>query len=204
MVKIDEIDRIAFSEIGKSRSHPYKEPGNKYAHGIRVSKICAALCRETGVGFTDVLDAAARLHDLRNGQHDHAALGAREVRRLISGTDICTPEELDEICFIISVHDDRGMEGLPPEIMIHQDADLLDHFATFTVWSYFQIAARDGKSFLETAGMLLDEYDRSYDRYLSQLHYDISRRIYAEKRNYKRSFAERMLKEAKGEIIGIE
>ncbi|MCR5264400.1 MAG: HD domain-containing protein [Clostridiales bacterium] len=203
MISIEKIDRVAFSEIGATRSHPYKEPGNKYAHGIRVSRICRTLCQKTGVEFTPVLDAAARLHDIRNGRHDHARLGAEAVRGLLAGSDICSAAELDEICAIITIHDDREAEGLSPEVMIHQDADLLDHFATFTVWSYFQIAARDGMSFSDTARMMLDEYERSYDRYLNQLHYDISRRIYAEKRAYKKSFAERMLAESEGRIIGI-
>ena len=203
MIDIGAIDRIAYAEIGTARSHPFKEPGNKYEHGVRVSKICEVLCRETGVGFTPVIDAAARLHDICNGQPDHAVLGAERARELLSGKDVCAEEELDLICSIIAVHDDRELEGLSPAVMIHQDADLLDHFATFTVWAFFQYAFRDGWSFRETAEKLIEENESSYNRYFAQLHYDVSRRIYREKRAYKRSFAERMLREARGEIVSF-
>jgi hypothetical protein len=56
---------------------------------------------------------------------------------------------------------------------------------------------------METAEKLIEENESSYDRYFAQLHYDVSRRIYREKRAYKRSFAERMLREARGEIVSF-
>ena len=104
-MELEKIKQVAEERLKNSRSHVWKELGNKYYHGERVARLALELRRRVIPGdnsHDDILTAAAWLHDIANGlSSDHAAEGARLVRGLIP--DFCTPQELDAMAQRLSV-----------------------------------------------------------------------------------------------------
>lgn len=196
-MNLQKISEIAAREMKTKASHPFKEPGNKYYHGQRTAEIIRQLCSKLRyTGNIETLTAAAWFHDICNGEEHHEIKGADKTFLLLQG--LCSEAELKDILRIISVHDSRTKPSLETDEMIHQDADLLDHFGTFEVWNYFQYALKEKMSMTEAACLLLD--DSKFSSSENIIHFEISKKIYQERRNYVKAFAERMLKESKGEI----
>ncbi len=205
------IKETAKTAMAKRRSHSWKEKGNKYAHGERVAVLAVTLRRyifPDRDDVDDILTAAAWFHDIKNGTSDHAVKGAAETRTLIA--DYCSGDELNQICHIISVHDDRdeytdaknGRRGIHTElVMLHQDADLLDHFGTYDVLSCFAYMLAYGQTVSEAAEFLLNERPNEDERYLYILNYEYSREIYREKCEFLSSFARRFAIESSGGIV---
>lgn len=195
---LHKISEIAAREMKTKASHPFKEPGNKYYHGQRTAEIIKQLCPKVGyTGNTEILTVSAWFHDISNGEEHHEKKGADKTCRLLQ--ELCSEAELKEIHRIISVHDSRTKSDLSMDEKIHQDADLLDHFGTFEVWNYFQYALKEKMSMTEAAYLLLD--DSKFSTTEDIIHFEISQKIYDEKRSYLKSFAERMLKESNGIIL---
>lgn len=204
------IKETAKTVMAEKRSHAWKEKGNKYAHGERVAVLASTLRMHIFPErneYDDILFSAAWFHDIKNGKSDHAAKGAAETRILIA--DYCTGDELNQICHIMSVHDDRdelsdaknGRRGIHTDIvMLHQDADLLDHFGTYDVLSCFAYMLAYGQSVSEAAEFLLNERPKEDEKYLYMLNYEYSREIYREKSEFLSSFARRFAVESSGGI----
>lgn len=191
------IEQLAAAEMKGRASHPYKETGNKFYHGQRTAKLAAYLCDQTGyAGARDTLHAAALFHDVANGQDDHGARGAEIARRLLAPE--CTADELNEICALIRRHDERTRADCSMALMLLQDADLLDHFGTFEIWSMFKYATREDLSMKETARLMQTNAYSDYER--SMLHFDICREVFDEKRRFAAAFTARMLEESMGNI----
>ncbi len=195
-----EIARLALREMKSKSSHSYKETGNKFDHGQRVDVMLGRLAVMLKMEpVSDTLLIAAWFHDILNGQDDHAARGADKTVSLLK--DLCTEQELGKIHTYITLHDRRDLEGLTPEVMLLQDADLLDHYGCFEIWSVFLYARHKDLSMLKTAELLEHNYFDSFERERVRLHFDISRAIYDEKRAYIKEFIDRMLLESRGELI---
>ena len=130
------IKQIIHHEMSDKRSSPYNERGDKYTHGERVASLAVRMRQLIFPNeklYDDVLTVAAWFHDIRNGITNHAVLGAERTRELLS--EHCTDAELNEICSIIAIHDDRRVDdtNYSNAVKIHQDADYLDHFGTFDI-----------------------------------------------------------------------
>lgn len=193
------ISEIAAKEMKTKASHPFKEPGNKFYHGQRTAEIVKQLCNIIGYKENpEILTVAAWFHDICNGEEDHEKKGADKTVLLLQ--NLCSESELSDIHRIIRMHDDRTKIDLKTDEMIHQDADLLDHFGSFEVWNYFQYALKEKMSMTEAAYLLLDDSKFSAS---DHIHFEISKRIYKEKRAFVKSFAWRMLKESKGELCSL-
>ena len=204
-MELEKIKQVAEERLKNSRSHVWKELGNKYYHGERVARLALELRRRVIPGddsHDDILTAAAWLHDIANGlSSDHAAEGARLVRGLIP--DFCTPQELDGICSIISVHDDRSerRHGYSVWVKLHQDADHLDHFGSYDVWMVSLWTLQKGGSILDAADYLTRIRSSEMPRYRAELNFELSRRIFDEKAEYQFNFGRRLLIEGAGDIF---
>lgn len=195
---LQKISEIAVREMKTKASHPFKEPGNKYYHGQRTAEIIKQLIPKVGyTGNTEILIVSAWFHDICNGESHHEIKGADKTCAMLQG--LCSKAELEDIHRIISVHDSRTKADLNFDEKLHQDADLLDHFGTFEVWNYFQYAQKEKMPMTEAAYLLLDDSKFSISE--NKIHFEISQRVFDERRHFAIGFAKRMLRESKGEII---
>ena len=193
--------------MAEKSSHPWKEPGNKYAHGIRCAKLVLRL-RDMIFPDTDdprldpdILTVAAWFHDICNGQHDHEKAGAELVHTLLC--DYLTEEELDTVCAIIRVHDHKETDrsDYSPAILLLQDADVLDHLGTYSIWITISEFAYKHKT--------PEEYAVQFDngvfagfaaRWRKWINYPQSLVLFDEKIQYETEFAHRMRRELMGEF----
>jgi len=198
---VSAIAQIAAEQMADKSSHPWKERGNKYLHGQRVAKLALTLRKylfpEDG-GGDGILTAAAWFHDICNGEDDHETVGAALTRKLLAPH--CSPRELDQICDIIAVHDNREAGKTRSALVkLHQDADLLDHFGTLAIWVTFQYTVPHDLTLSDRVNYM-QEAVATDRRYLSEFHYDISRHIFIEKSTFVKNFTERFAAESDGEI----
>ncbi|MCQ2432315.1 MAG: HD domain-containing protein [Clostridia bacterium] len=198
---------IAKEQLGDKSSHAWKEPGNKYEHGIRTAKLAEklrlAICPEDASVNPDVLTVAAWFHDLCNGQEDHERLGAEALPGLIG--HLCTEEELKEVCSIVRVHDHRtaAPEKSPysAAVRLLQDADMLDHLGAYDIWITFAEFTYKHKTPHQYTGCFHDgSFDRFEAHWRAKINYDFSLTVFDEKIRYEREFAARMERELDGEL----
>ena len=197
------INELAVAEMKYKSSRSHKEKGNKYYHGQRVGSLVKQLSSEIGYNSnTDVIVIAAWFHDICNGEDNHEIAGATRTVELLKG--FCDANELESIYNLISKHDSRGSENLSVEVKILQDADLLDHFGCFEIWSAFQYAQKEQLSMNEIARLMKDSYYRDFESERALLHFEISKQIYDEKRRYILGFVTRLEEESQGNIVGFD
>ncbi len=202
-MEFELIKDIAVAEMKHKSSRPHKEKGNKYYHGQRVGNLVKQLANTTGYDVnTDVLVISAWFHDICNGEDNHEIAGATRTVELLKGC--CDSHMLEDIYQLISVHDSRRNEKLSVEAKILQDADLLDHFGCFEIWSAFQYAQKEQLSMTEIARLMKDSYHKDFEAERTLLHFEISKQIYDEKRRYVLGFITRLEGESQGNIVGFE
>lgn len=202
------IHAIIHAEMSEYTVRPGAEIGAKYHHGQRVAKQALALRKlelPDDATHDDIILIAGWFHDVRNGRPDHAKAGAVRTRELLEGTDYLTPAELDEVCAIIAVHDDRygGRDTYSPWIKLQQDADLLDHFGTFDIWCHFAWCKDNGIGINEAIKHLSEERPKEFGQYLNELNYESSRLIYREKMRFFTDFVNRFVIEGSGEFFAL-
>ena len=189
---------------GKS-SHPFKERSNKYSHGERVATLGLRLRRlilPNENEYDDILTAAAWFHDVCNGPgvNKHGILGAERAGKLLA--EYCTSEELKQICYIIAVHGDRKNETVTYSnaLKIHQDADRLDHFGTYDIWSFVTYSIALERTTNDALHYLQNTWLNNFTKWRDDLHFDLSKKIFDEKKQFTESFAERFAVECAGGI----
>lgn len=200
-MNLKAIKELAFEQMGNRSSHKWKEKGNKYYHGERVAKLVLKLRKYVlpdDDSHDDILTVAAWFHDIMNGNENHAEAGAERARDILAG--YCSEYELEEICKIISVHDDRSSDrtGFNDYIKLQQDADHLDHFGIFDIWIRFFYAAHHNETLNDVIDWFESIHSEEYEKYRNELNFDISRQIYDEKCEFVNSFGERMSVEGRG------
>lgn len=210
--QLQQIGEAARERLAGKSSHVWKEPGNKYDHGIRTAILAGKLKAEIGIcaDETDdrILTAAAWLHDICNadGEPDHEKVGAELLPELIGA--YCSDEELERIVQMVRVHDTR-LKDVPleerlkvysPDILILQDADLLDHLGTYSIWATFSdLVYRRKTPYDYTAAFQNGAFDRFAARWRIRINYPQSLVIYEEKIAFETEFAARMIRELNGE-----
>lgn len=197
------IKQLAFEEMGNKSSHSWKEKGNKYYHGERVAKLIITLRKYIlpyDDSYDEILTVAAWFHDIMNGIEDHAKEGAKKTREVLAG--YCSEYEIEEICKIISVHDDRYSDRslFSDYTKLHQDADHLDHFGTFDVWMEFIHAVHHNRTIIDVIEWFQTTRRDQDKHYRNELNFEISKRIYDEKSEFVKSFGERLSVEGVGGI----
>ena len=205
-MNLPHIKQIAQAEMADKRSSPYNELGDKYTHGERVAALALRLRQlilPDDNGNDDTLTVAAWFHDIRNGACDHAvhaSLGAERTKELLTGQ--CTQEELEQICGIIAIHDDRkpGNKTYSNTVKIHQDADHIDHFGSFDVWRFVAYTIGHDETVGDALQYLRTRWPDDNAGWRRELNFDLSRKIYDEKTEYMKSFIERFAIESRGGI----
>ena len=208
---LDTLRAICACELSQKSSHAWKEPGNKFAHGIRTAKLaerlrCEICPNDTSVD-PEILTVAAWFHDLCNGQENHEAAAAEQLPALIGS--YCTTEELDAVCTLVRVHDTR-LKGVglaereavySPSVLLLQDADFLDHLGTYSIWVTFSEFAYQHKTPCDYAEQFINgTFDRFAAKWRPQVNYPLSLSIFEEKIAFEVEFGKRMLRELDGEF----
>ena len=120
------------------------------------------------------------------------------VQKLLA--DECSQDEMGRICTIIASHNKRGEEA-SADVMIVQDADILDHFGTQEIWIKFLYAAScdDGPessvNFWQSA-----EFKEHLANTRAVLNYEYSRKVYDDRVAFEKEFIERFVVESAGGI----
>jgi uncharacterized protein len=206
-MNLNEIRKLAYELLGDKASHSWKEIGNKYYHGERVANLVLNLRKQifpNDNSHDDILTVAAWFHDIMNGSKNHAEEGAEKAREVLR--DYCTEQELNEICEIISVHDDRysGRDTYNNYIKLQQDADHLDHFGTYDIWMAFLYAVPHDMKFHEVIDWLNNVRPTQDEKYRNELNFSLSKKIYDEKTEFLKHFAERFQVEGSGGIWNVD
>jgi len=201
-MNLEKINQLIFDEIGEKSSHPYKDKGNKYYHGQRVSELAKTLRKKiipNDDSYDQILTVAAWFHDIKNGNEDHAILGSEQTRIILENH--CTSEELDKICDIITVHDQRSTENnYSIYTKLHQDADLIDHFGTLEIWIDIQYYTKDYFTIPE-AVKHMNELLKEHKNYRNLLNFEISKEIFDDRNKFFKEFVNRFEQEGNGKIF---
>lgn len=134
------------------------EPGYRLRHGLRVAALALRLAERVAPAVErDLLELAGVLHDIGKsggrGSDGHGPRGARIVRR--GAARWFASGELERVCQMVAQHyaraGSRWYEGKPrpvwpDEVLLIQDADLLDHFGCNGVWRSVCRARRRGQA----------------------------------------------------------
>ena len=109
---------------------------------------------------------------------------------------------MDEIYKIIYVHDDRYSERslFSDYIKLHQDADHLDHFGTFDVWTEFLHAIHHNRTIIDVIDWFQTTRRDQNNRFRNELNFEISKKIFDEKSQFVNSFGDRLSVEATGGV----
>lgn len=206
-MNLDVIKNIAFEQLSERSSHAWKEKGNKYYHGERVAKLALTLRKllfPDDDSYDDILTVAAWFHDIENGKDKHCERGAETTRALLCV--YCTSDELDEICKIIAVHDQRWGDraSFTNAIKLHQDADLLDHYGTYEVLMSFLYMTAHGITLSEEVDFLKNKRPAESEYYRGLLNFELSRAFFDEKVKFMDDFTERFSIECEGELYDFE
>ena len=207
----DTLRAICETQLSSRQSHAWKEPGNKFDHGIRTAKLALSLKRvifpdDTAIN-EDILELAGWFHDLCNGQDDHENAAADALPALIG--HLVTDEELSAVCDLIRLHDHRLRDITTEErraqysdaLLLLQDADLLDHLGTYSVWITISEFAYQHKTPFDYAVQFENgAFDRFAARWRCKINYPLSKELFEEKISFEVEFGKRMQRELDGEF----
>jgi len=135
------------------------EPGYRFHHGLRVGGLAVSLGKRLGVSQAqlDLLYVAGVVHDVGKsgylGTDAHGPRGEAIVRARL--TEWLDKDEMERVAQMVAHHYERPRSQwykgkVPPQwsddILIIQDADILDHYGMTFVWSAVLRAHKDGLS----------------------------------------------------------
>ncbi len=208
---MDAMKAVLASALADKASHIWKEPGNKYEHGLRTAKLALQLKADLGIPDTEVdpgiLTVAAWFHDVCNSADvsDHENAGADLLPSLIGS--YCTQEELAQIQQIVRVHDTR-LKNLATEerlctyphiVLLVQDADLIDHLGTYSIWATFSDLVYRHKTPNDYVVPFENgAFDRWANSWRIKMNYSHARDLFDEKIAFEKAFAARMRRELDG------
>jgi len=210
-MNLEVIKKIAQAEFSEKRSSPYNEKGDKYTHGERVAKIAVQLRQlilPNNCEYDDILTIAAWFHDvcicIGDDRKDHCISGAKRTHELL--TKHCTIDELEQICGIIAVHDDRNPSNnnYSNVIKIHQDADHLDHFGAIGIWRFVAYSIGNGSTINDAAQMIQGNRAKYVAEWSQEFNFHLSKKIFDDKMQFEDLFFKRFLLECDGNVYGGE
>ena len=173
-----------------AKADPY-ERGYRYHHGLRVAAIAVALAKAMRFSRKelDLIDVAGVLHDIgktRGGGNDlHGPRGADIVRRNLGKW--LSAEEMERVCAMVAHHYERPhsswykgkgrtLPRLPKEVLVIQDADILDHHGGMEVWCSILYARRDALSPTEMLEAYRGEWKAERTEAMRSLNFAASRK----------------------------
>ena len=197
----ERYDQLAQKLMKKRKSHVERELGSVYYHGRRVSQLALELRRRIlpqDSSKDDLLWLAGMFHDLGKGIEPHARYGAALFREAMKEDDL--PEaDVEFVARLIAAHCDRRPQEDVHDVWerLIQDADLLDHIGTYTIWMDFNWCAYREEGVDEARERL-----SSIEQYISGnrkgLNFEESLRIYDDKSDFMREFVARFDAESRG------
>ena len=206
-MNLTAMQALAEQLLKRRKAHIDREKGGIYYHGQRVANT-ARLLRHAilpdDASHDDILTIASWFHDIGKDIEPHGHYGALLARDALRPH--CAPEELDEICEIIALHCERkpGENDYSPWTKLLQDADMLDHYGSYTLWmdiwgSVCQDGSWEALAFYDEAN-----WAKHCAKNRALLNYELSRRIFDEKIAFVNALYARMRIECGGEIVGLE
>ena len=203
-MELDKIKGIAHTLMANRRVHAEREIGGAFYHGERVAQTVLSLRKQLlpeDASHDDILTVAAWFHDVGKGMEPHARYGAAITAEALQGC--CDEESLREICALIALHPERkpSDNSYTEWARLLQDADLLDHYGTFTVWMDFLHSAYKNRSLEETFSFEEGKWDAHCKKSRGELNYAVSKRIFDEKVQFVNAFYDRLRVEGFGNIV---
>ncbi|MDR0531659.1 MAG: HD domain-containing protein [Oscillospiraceae bacterium] len=200
-MNLADIQAVAAQQMQRQKARLERETGHIYYHGQRVGRSVILLRERVApedASHDDILTVAAWFHDIGKAFRHHQRFGAALAREALG--DLLSPAQLEDVCALISRHDDRR-PGSDDSLWLKllQDADLIDHFGTQWIWLHLFWYAHADESIAEA--LASENLAAQQNESRAQLHFPESRRIYDEKCAYERAFIERMETESRGEFF---
>jgi len=195
----ERLDAVAQKLMKRRKAHPEREAGSIYDHGRRVAKLVITLRRAVvpdDDSMDDILRLAGMFHDIGKGIEPHAAFGAPIMQQAVKS--VVTDEESAEAARLISAHCDRRPDDPDHDVWerIIQDADLLDHIGTYTIWMDIQYSAYKDESFSALAARLAKNAEDYANNQRPKLNFPISKAIYDNRIALYLEFAKRIQAES--------
>ena len=149
----DAIKKRAVELMADTIELPY-EPGYRLHHGERTATLCMEIADAEGLTVDrEALALGALMHDIGKSSsalgESHGVRGAHMVKELFA--DLMTPDELAKVAEIVEHHYERpnskwfASKAKPvwnTEILVVQDADVLDHFGIPGIWLSMHLAVQ--------------------------------------------------------------
>lgn len=199
---LELIKARAFENLSKRKAHKRREIGFIYYHGQRTAKLVISLRKlvlPEDSSMDEILQAAAYFHDVAKGIEPHSKYGGLLAKEMLQ--DLCSKEELEKICELISLHTSRKKGSCDDYAKLLQDADLLDHFGSIEIWMGIHYAAAEDWSIDTLVEFYQGEFDEMAAKNRSLINYEVSERIFDDKVEFIHNFAHRLYVEGKGELI---
>lgn len=183
-MEIAAIKNLAYEIMGNKEEVPHGE-GYRLAHGYRVGGIAEWLAHELGEN-DELVFIAGVLHDI--GKDKNQNLESDGVRHGPRGAEIIRKQfihymsinELERITNMVENHNarpkskwfiDKEKPVLPAEVLIIQDADLLDHFGEEGI----NITLNWGRFFKKSREQILKEW--KYGERTQRMHEEVRRSL---------------------------
>jgi len=199
----DRLIEIARAAMAGRKDHPARERGYTFHHGLRTARIALRLAGliDEAVGTPqDVLFAGALFHDVGKAVEPHNETGAARVGELLAGE--LAAEQLALVQRIVREHNRRAhADECCTAGRVVQDADVLDHFGTQSVWLCFHWQCTHEGSCDDALAFYDGPANRDYlEGSRRALNFEAARRIYDERVAFERAFFDRFAAEAAGQV----
>lgn len=204
---LDKIKRLATDLLKNRKAHIEREKGGILYHGQRTAELVLKLRKvllPDDSSHDDILQVAAWFHDCGKGIEPHANYGAVIAREALK--DYVSSHELEQICSLIRLHQDRdpGSNTHDDYTKLLQDADHLDHFGIYEVWMGIQYYAHTEGTIQE----MLDFYNMNHESHTKKhralLNYELSKRIFDDKVSFENDYIARLNDEGQGKIHNLK
>jgi HD superfamily phosphodiesterase len=176
-MKRQQIIDIARADFGDVVSHEGREPGFIFRHGQAVAALSVTLAREVDEAIDvseDVLFCGGLFHDCAKTRSNHAAAGAKRVRKLLAGK--LPSDDLAAVAHLVEHHNDRNDPDHVTAVKVLQDADALEHFGAENVWLAVYFAATHGRDLPDTIRFYRhEEKDGYHAKVRASLNFEVSR-----------------------------
>ncbi len=188
------------------------EPGYRWYHGVRTAKLAGLLAEQMQLDVDkDILELGGLLHDVGKagyrGPDPHGIRGARLIRAEIA--HLFPPDKLERVASIVANHYQRpnskywrGKEApeFPAEVLLVQDADILDHLGANAIWLACRYGAKELRN-QEAAIQRFYQVDPPWHQEsLASLNYAASRQELEHRLKFLEHFYIQWKREERGEL----
>ncbi|MGI6357219.1 MAG: HD domain-containing protein [Bacillota bacterium] len=191
------------------------EIGYRWHHGRRVANLALELARVEALTVDrEVLYIGALLHDVGKAGYqgkEHGPRGARLIEEQIP--HLFGRDELRQVTSIVANHyqrpkskylRDQPHPGWPPEVLLVQDADTLDHFGANGIWINHHWAALERRNQAESIARYYGVEKAWRQEALQALNYPAAVEELKQRIAFMDSFMRHWQREEQGLLIGFE